>query len=116
MGGIFAHYNIRVQIRGHMRQKWNLAQQGASKNLQEHMNRVWAAGAWNLWHERNRRLFSYKRNPVFILINDTTTEILFCSHDRKVTGRGGKGGRREPKTKVTHARGYCALLATIFAS
>ena len=38
-------------------------------------------GAWALWRERNRRLFSDKRKPIHLLINDTTIDISFWGQD-----------------------------------
>ena len=58
-----------------MEEAWRAFRGTLDKETKRIWDITWAAGAWALWRERNRRMFSEKRKLVRILVNDTMQEI-----------------------------------------
>ena len=73
--GYFAHYNMDIPMGGLSKERWKINNRRGSAREISLQNTMWAAGVWALWKERNSRVFSEKRRPVHVLINDTTVHL-----------------------------------------
>ena len=75
--GIMGEFNIRVQTMG-IKPLPEICLQiisnlgGRKKKL---WDTIWEAGAWAIWRERNKRLFTQKSRPVGMVIASTVLEI-----------------------------------------
>lgn len=73
--GLMAQHNIRYGQGDNIRDTWTNTGRALTHDNRARWDVIWAAGAWALWRERNRRFFSNKRRVVGQLINDTSLEI-----------------------------------------
>lgn len=82
--GLCAHFNFTFlgssvsTIPG----MWNLGRRHRSARGKTLWDAMWAAGAWALWKEQNRRLFTNKQRLVHHVIDTAITDTLHWLNDR----------------------------------
>ena len=74
--GLGAHHNLVIGNERGILQAWIQGHCNMTRTQRAHWDVIWATGAWALWRERNRRLFSNKRKLVHGLIDDTAMKII----------------------------------------
>lgn len=72
---LMVQYDINHQGGTNIQRLWKITGRVMSTEQRARWNAIWAAGAWALWRERNRRLFFNKWKTAVRLIRDTILEI-----------------------------------------